>query len=120
MRMFHIIFWVLIVGLLLWQFSSYNSRLDHQVAAAPKKPDHFFYNAQTLAPPVPPKPDAAEVKQVNFTYTMGSPAPGNFTCHVSLKNEGKLKAINVQIRVAPYRGAFPVILMEVEIPTFTF
>jgi len=105
MRMFHIIFWVFIVGMLLWQFSSYNSGLDRKLAATPKRPDHFYYNAQTLAPAVPPKPDAADVKQVSFTTTSESPTAGSFTCHVTLKNVGNLKAINVQIQVAPYLGA---------------
>jgi len=33
-----------------------------------------------------------------------TPAPGNFTCHVTLTNQGSLPARGIEILVRPYRG----------------
>jgi hypothetical protein len=36
---------------------------------------------------------------------MQSPDPSQFTCHVTLKNVGNMKAVGVQVEVTPFRNA---------------
>jgi len=107
MQWFYTAFWVFIIGMILWQFYDYNSGLDHAIAVAGPKQQHFYFlNGQTNTASLdaPPKPDGADVKQVGCTYTDNVPYHGSFTAHVSLKNYGNMKAIGVQVQVTPYRG----------------
>jgi len=92
--------------MLLWQFHTYNHHLEQRDAAAPKHEGPYIFNAQTMAPPPPPKPDVADVRQVGFNAEEGKPSPGQFICHVTLQNIGKVKATHVQIMVSPYHGAW--------------
>ncbi len=57
-----------------------------------------------MAPPEPPQPDVAKVKQTAFSTSPNTPNEGNFTCHVTLKNVGKVKATHIQVMVSPFRG----------------
>ncbi len=108
MRWLYAAFWLIVGTMLFLQFQSYNKHLDQAIAAAGPKQQHFyFFNGATNAADTteaPPKPDVANVKQVGFSCQDNTPSQGNFTCHVSLKNYGTLKATGIQIQVSPYRG----------------
>jgi len=103
-------FWVLVGSMLFWQFHSYNRKLDKAVADAGPRQEHFYFinaaqtNTTSATPNPVVKPDGADIKQVSFTSSDNVPNVGSVTCHVSLKNEGNMKATDVQIQVSPYRG----------------
>ncbi len=121
MRWLYAAFWILIATMLFWQFETYNKHLDQAIASAGPQQQHFYFiNGATNAvstTDAPPKPDAADVKQVGFTYTDNTPSMGNFTCHVALKNYGNLKATDVQVQVSPYRGTLVAMDNDNEAPT---
>jgi len=111
MQWLYVAFWVLVGSMLFWQFHTYNRKLDKAVADAGPRQEHFYFiNAAqtntTVANPNPTiKPDGADVKQVSFSFQNNVPNPGSITCHVALKNEGNMKATDIQIQVFPFRGA---------------
>jgi len=101
-----IAFWVIIVILLLWQFHTYDTGMTKQETEHPAQQHFYFYptNAAPVAPPSVVHVDAADVEQTGFDIQMNTPYAGSFTCRVTLKNLGTLKATGVQVNVRPYRG----------------
>ncbi|MCE0522756.1 MAG: hypothetical protein LV480_07580 [Methylacidiphilales bacterium] len=100
-----IAFWVFIVCMLLWQFYTYNQGLTQAAIDHPQQEHFYFFH--TNAPPAAPSTahtSGADVEQVGFTTEQNVPAPGYFTCHVTLKNVGNAKAEAIQIMVRPFRG----------------
>ena len=106
MRKLTIAFWIFIGCMLLWQFYSYNQGLTKAAVEHPQQ-QHFYF-----LPPGTPKNTAATpapvhegpyVVQTAFTVQPNTPAPGSFTCAVTLKNDGTAKATNVQVEVRPFR-----------------
>jgi hypothetical protein len=105
MRTWIIFFWVFIVGMLVWQFYSYNQGLTKQEEEHPTQQHFFFYQTNAASLPVAPAKHAdAYVEQTGFTVENDTPGRGSFTCHVTLKNNGEAKATGVQVKVRPYRG----------------
>jgi len=100
-----IAFWVFIVGMLLWQFYDYDQGLKEAAIVHPQQ-EHFWFTNSVAAPagPTQPKRDGADVQQTGFSIEDNAPSAGSFTCHVTLKNEGNAKAVDVQVSVRPYRG----------------
>jgi hypothetical protein len=103
-------FWVIILLTAAWQFYTYNEKLSQPTAAA-QAPQHFyFYPPGSRAPDQPPpagptaKP-GADVRQTAYSVDLNKPTAGFMTCHVTLKNFGLSKALNIQVKVRPYRGA---------------
>jgi hypothetical protein len=88
-----------------WQLYSCNDKIA-QAAAQPKQ-EHFFFYQPTKASEAAAAAvhDSAYVEQTGFTVEDNVPGGSSFTCHVTLKNTGKVKAINVEVCVRPYRGA---------------
>ncbi len=101
-----IAFWVIIVILLLWQFHTYNTGMTKQETEHPAQQHFYFYNrpAAPAAAASAVHVDAADVEQTGFNVQMNTPYAGSFTCQVTLKNLGTLKATGVQVNVRPYRG----------------
>jgi hypothetical protein len=97
-------FWIFVITMLLWQFYLYNQKISTPDPQHPTQEHYFFYQPKAGAPAVPVTHDGPDVEQTAFRVEDDTPAPGNLTCHVTLKNDGKAKAINVQVRVRPYRG----------------
>jgi len=98
-------FWVIIIGILLWQFYSYNKGLDQQAIDHPQQTQFFFF--KTNSAPVAPAPvqkNGPDVQQVGYRVAENVPSDGNFTVYVTLKNVGNAKAAGVQVHVRPYRG----------------
>jgi hypothetical protein len=102
-----IAFWIFIVAVLAWQFYSYNQGMTKEATEHPK-PEHFFFfhsnaNASVEAPPKP-EHGKANVKQAAFTVKQDVPTRGSFTCSITLKNTGDVKAVNIEVHVRPYKG----------------
>jgi hypothetical protein len=98
-------FWVIVIGLLLWQFYSYDKGLDQDAIDHPQQTHFFFFKSNS--PPVAPIPvqkNGPDVQQVGYRVAENVPANGNFTVYVTLKNLGNAKAAGVQVHVRPYRG----------------
>jgi hypothetical protein len=107
MSWFITVFWVFIATMLIWEFFSYNKNFSQVQAARPQDTHFFFYNTNVDAKPAAAsKPAVAgpDVEQTAFTTENNVPSPGNFTAHITLKNLGTAKAVDVQIMVRPYRG----------------
>ncbi|HEX4138847.1 MAG TPA: hypothetical protein VHY09_00750 [Candidatus Methylacidiphilales bacterium] len=99
-------FWIFIAVMLLWQFYTFNAK----ISAPPEhpKPDHYFFYQGTKAAEAAAAAavhESAYVEQTGFTVENNTPNSSAFTCHVTLKNTGKTKAINVEVCVRPFRGA---------------
>ncbi len=102
-----IAFWIFIVLVLAWQFYSYNQGMTQEATEHPQQEHFFFFHSNAITSAnAPPKPehDKADVRQVAFTVQQNVPTRGNFTCSVTLKNTGDVKAMNVEVNVRPYRG----------------
>jgi hypothetical protein len=99
-------FWTFIVVMLLWQFYLYNQKLSAPDPAHPDRAHFFFYMPSKAAGTkgVPGAHDGPYVEQTAFSVSDNTPTSGSFTCHVTLKNTGKAKAIDVEVRVRPFRG----------------
>jgi len=95
-------FWIFIFVMLCWQLYSCNDKIA--TAAAQPKQEHFFFYQPTKETLAAVAHEAAFVEQSGFTVEDNVPNDSSFTCHVTLKNSGKTKAINVQVCVRPYRG----------------
>lgn len=91
--------------MLVWQAYQYNQKISAPDVQHPTDGHYFFYqpnpHAAAAAPVVTDGPD---VEQTAFSVADNTPTTSNFTCSVTLKNKGKAKAVNVQVRVRPYRG----------------
>ncbi len=99
-------FWAFIVIMLGWQAYQYNAKISKADPLHPTQ-EHFFFihtNAHLVVIP-PVAKDGPDVQQTRFTIEDNTPGASSFTCHVTLKNVGKAKAVNVQVNVRPYRGA---------------
>jgi len=99
-------FWIFIALMLVWQFYTFNAK----ISAPPEhpKPDHYFFYQATKASEAAAAQashDSAYVEQTSFSVENNVPNSSAFTCHVTLKNIGKTKAINVEVCVRPFRGA---------------
>jgi hypothetical protein len=102
-----IVFWIFVATMLIWQFNDYNRSYGQAQAAMPQEDHAFFYNTNTAINPAEaskPKADGPDVEQTAFSTEDNVPSPGNFTAHVTLKNIGTAKAVDIQIMVRPYRG----------------
>ena len=100
-----IAFWILIIVMLLWQFYDYNRSMTQDAIDHPKQGHFFFYPpSDKVATSAPVHADGADVQQTNFTVENDAPSTGSFTCHVTVKNMGKTKAVGIQVKVRPYRG----------------
>jgi hypothetical protein len=95
-------FWIFIGVMLCWQLYSCNDKIA--TAAAQPKQEHFFFYQPTKQTIAAAAHESAFVEQSAFTVEDNVPNDASFTCHVTLKNSGKTKAINVQVCVRPYRG----------------
>jgi hypothetical protein len=107
MSWFLTVFWVFIATMLIWEFFSYNKNYSQVQAAQPQDTHFFFYDTNVVAKPAAagkPTVDGPDVEQVLYSTEESVPSPGNFTAHVTLKNKGTAKAVDVQIMVRPYRG----------------
>ena len=107
MSWFITVFWLFIATMLIWEFFSYNKNYGQTQAALPQDTHFFFYNTNTDAKPAEastPKVDGPDVEQTLYSTEDNTPTPGNFTSHITLKNVGSAKAVDIQIRVRPYRG----------------
>jgi hypothetical protein len=97
-------FWIFVVIMLLWQFTNYNAK----ISAPPDHPTqgHFFFYQHTDADAAAGAADhqGPFVEQTSFSVEDNTPNSTAFTCHVTLKNTGKAKAINVEVCVRPFRG----------------
>jgi hypothetical protein len=93
-------FWIVIVGMLIKQLIDKNA----QLAAHPADQQHFFFTPVPGQEPPPPPVPGADVRETGFAVEPDTPSPGNFTCHVTLQNQGSTKAIGVQLHVLPYRN----------------
>ncbi len=103
-------FWAFIIIMLLWQAYNYNQSISDRATA--QKEQHYFYFDTNVVNPAGPNPPPAPVRHTGayvvqslYTVEQNQPSRGNFTCHVTLKNEGEAKAVNVQVQVRPYRGS---------------
>jgi hypothetical protein len=101
-------FWIFIIGMLLWQFYNYNKGITQDAIDHPK-PEHYFFPHTNAAASAHGQTDihhsGAFVHQAGFIVHRDTPSPGNFTCEVTLKNEGDAAATNVQVHVRPFKGA---------------
>jgi hypothetical protein len=106
MRRFKYTFAAFIIIMLLWEAYQYNEKISKVDPLHPTQ-QHFYFihtNAHmTVAPPM--RNDGPDVQQTNFVVENNTPGNASFTCLVTLKNKGKVKAVNVQVNVRPYRGA---------------
>jgi hypothetical protein len=112
MRWFLVGFWAFVALMLAWQFSSYDTAVDRQLAEHPKQ-EHYYYNGS--ASPFGTTPDeqggganpnvhVADVRQTAYQTEADVPNPGMTTATVVVKNQGNTKAVSVQVYVRPYRG----------------
>jgi len=101
-----IVFWVLIGGMLIWQFYTYNEGLKQAGVEHPTQEHFWFTNSATAGPaaPTPTRRNEPDVEQTAYSVANNTPSTGSFTCHVTLTNEGNVKAVGVSVRVRPYRG----------------
>ncbi len=98
-------FWIFIIVMLIWQFLSFNQKLDTPDPQHPTQNHFFFYQpSHAAAAATPVVHDGPYVVQTSFRVEDNTPSDTSFTCHVTLKNSGKTKATNVQVCVRPYRG----------------
>jgi hypothetical protein len=98
------VFWIFVITMLLWQFYQYNEKLSTPDPQHPTQEHFFFYMPNPHAKAAPVEHEGPFVEQVAFRVQDNTPTTVNFTCFVTLKNNGKAKATNVQARVRPYRG----------------
>jgi len=94
--------------MLIWQFYTYNEGLKQASIEHPTQEHFWFTNGAPAAPTAPVAPaqaTGADVQQTAFTIEGNTPSTGSMTCHVTLKNEGGTKAVGIQVKVRPYRGA---------------
>jgi len=96
-------FWIFVIVMLCWQLYTCNDKLA-QDAAKPKQQHFFFYQA-TKEKVAASEHAGPYVEQTGFNVEDNTPVSGAFTCHVTLTNKGKAKAINVQVSVKPFKGA---------------
>jgi hypothetical protein len=101
-----IAFWIFIVIMLLWQFYTYNQGLKQAAIDHPQQEHFYFFQTNAAAPsaPAPAQPSGPDVEQTAYSVEENTPTSVSFTCHVTLKNVGNAKAVNIQVRVRPYRG----------------
>jgi hypothetical protein len=97
-------FWICLGVLLCWNLYSCNDKIA-QEAAQPKQDHFFFYQPTKETAAAAAVPAGPRVEQTGFQVEDNTPTNGAFTCHVTLKNTGKSKAIDVQVCVRPYRGS---------------
>ncbi len=90
--------------MLLWQFYQYNQKVSTPDPLHPTQQHFFFYPPKVGAKAAPMDHNGPFVEQTAFNVLNNSPTPATFTCRVTLKNVGHAKAVNVQVRVRPYRG----------------
>jgi hypothetical protein len=105
MRKLTIVFWVFIIVMLLWQFYTYDQGLTQAAKEHPQQ-EHFYFfhtNAPPVAP-VQPTANGPDVEQTAYSVEEHNPTSVSMTCHITLKNLGNAKAVNVQAEVRPYRG----------------
>lgn len=104
-RRFIYAFWAFVIIMLLWQAYVYNRNISRVDPLHPTQRQFFFYHTNAHAKVSPPEERTGpDVQQVAFTVEDNVPGPSNFTCHVTLRNKGHAKAVNVQVQVQPYRG----------------
>jgi hypothetical protein len=104
-RQLIIAFWVVIIGMLLWQFVSYNQSMTQQAVQHPAQTQFIFLhtNAPAAAPGMSHS-NTADIKQSDFTVQPNTPSTFNYTCVITLKNVGHAPATGIQVWVRPYRG----------------
>lgn len=101
-----IAFWIFIGIMLFWQFYAYDQGLKEAAIDHPQQKQFLFFNTNAVASAAPAQPvrNGPDVEQTAYSVEENTPTPGSFTCHVTLKNLGNAKAVNVQVAVHPYRG----------------
>jgi len=97
-------FWIFVISMLIWQAYQYNQKISAPDPQHPTDAHYFFYQPNPHAAAAPVVSDGPNVVQAAFSIQDNTPTTSNFTCNVTLKNTGKAKALNVQVRVRPYRG----------------
>jgi hypothetical protein len=104
-RKYIIAFWVFIGSMLAWQFYSYNKGMDQAAVEHPKQTSFIFLHTNAPAATFSSAhSNKADVQQTSFVVQQDTPSTGNFTCLVTLKNVGVVRATGIQICVRPYRG----------------
>jgi hypothetical protein len=96
--------WIFLGVLLCWNLYSCNDKIATE-AAKPKQDHFFFYQPTKESAAAASIPEGPRVEQTGFRVEDNAPSDGAYTCHVTLKNTGKSKAINVQVCVRPFRGS---------------
>ena len=96
-------FWIFIIVMCCWELYSCNNKIAEE-AAKPKQDHFFFYQPTKETASAAAIPAGPRVVQTAFHIDDNTPTDGAFTCHVTLTNTGKAKAIDVQVCVRPYRG----------------
>jgi hypothetical protein len=102
-----VLFWVVVIALLLHECMQEDAARVQQ-GNAEKKRQYFFVPPISQANPTPPPAPpimAADVRQVSFITKVNTPGAGSFTCYVTVRNQGLLKATSIRVHVRPYRGA---------------
>ena len=101
-------FWIFIAIMVVWEAYDYNEKLAKPDPAHPTQDHYFFYmpkaGGDQNAAGATTGQAGPFVEQTNFTVEDNTPSTVSFTCHVTLKNTGKAKAVAVSVQVRPYRG----------------
>jgi hypothetical protein len=101
-------FWIFIAIMVVWEAYAYNAKLSKPDPAHPTQDHYFFYmpkaSGDQAAAAAPSEQTGPSVEQTGFTIEDNTPSSSAFTCHVTLKNTGKAKAVGVSVRVRPYHG----------------
>lgn len=98
-------FWIVIGGMLIWQFYTYNQGITQEAIEHPQQKQFFFLppSTKTNTATAPVQHIGPYVEQTVYTVQPDTPT-GSFTCNVTLKNVGMVKAVDVRVAVRPYRG----------------
>lgn len=104
-------FWIFIFIMLAWEFYSYDRGVTQEAIDHPQQKQFFFFHSNNVAHPSEPKKGKAVdhhgepfLRQTAFSVHPKAPTSVMFTCEVTVKNEGDVKAVNVQVQVRPFKG----------------
>ena len=100
-----LLFWVVVIGMLLKECHDSDAARQQDLQSHPSQA-HFFFTPPPAPPAAPPPPSQdADVRQVRFVVQQDTPAPGSFTCQVTVQNTGLRRARYIQLQVRPFFGA---------------
>ena len=91
--------------MIFWELYDYNNKLSTPDPLHPTQQHFFFYqHTASKVSSGPVEHEGPFVEQTGFRVEDNTPTDSSFTCHVTLKNTGKAKAIGVEVCVRPFRG----------------